>query len=331
VVDGSDHKVTYANPAALRMIGRPKEQVVGSVCHSFVCPAEVGKCPITDLGLAMDNAERWVINARGERVPVIKTVVPTTIGGRKYLMESFLDITERKQMEQRVLSERLKAIEQLAGMVGHDLRTPLQGISGAIGALRGRLDRRSDKIANEMIELIEKNVDYSDRIIRDLSDYSGEIHLETANIGVKSILRDALTFVTFPSNIMLVDMTQDDTFIDADPDKLKRVFINLLKNAMEAMPAGGRVTVASKQSSSSIEIVFADTGVGMTEDILKKIWVPLFTTKSRGMGFGLAICKRIVEAHGGRVSAISSIGEGSTITVSLPIRKIRTREVVWKQ
>jgi PAS domain S-box-containing protein len=321
MVDANNHRVIYANPVALQVIGRPKEQVVGAVCHSFVCPAEVGKCPITDLGLAVDNAERSVINANGERVSVIKTVVPTIVDGHKYLIESFLDIRERKQAEQRLLSERLKAIEQLAGMVVHDLRSPLQGILAAVGVLKGT-SVKSDEVAEEMIQLIEKNVGYSDRIIRDLSDYCKQVHLETAKINLKQVLLDALTFVTFPNNIRLVDfVTHDDVLVDADPDKIKRVFINILKNAVEAMPNGGTITLTSKKSSNNVEIIFGDTGIGMTEEVLKNIWTPLFTTKSAGMGFGLTICKKIVETHGGSIKAESSIGHGSTITLSLPITK----------
>lgn len=131
MIDAENHRIVYANPAAFQIVGYPKEQVIGAVCHSFICPAEVGRCPITDIGQSIDNSERVVINAHGERVPVLKTVVPTVTEGRKYLIESFLDIRERKQSEQRLLSERLAAIAELAGMVGHDLRNPLQGIAGA--------------------------------------------------------------------------------------------------------------------------------------------------------------------------------------------------------
>ncbi|HUK28736.1 MAG TPA: PAS domain-containing sensor histidine kinase [Candidatus Acidoferrales bacterium] len=321
MVDATNHRITYANPVSLQVFGRPKEEVVGSVCHNVVCPAEKGKCPITDLGLAIDNTERAVINARGERVPVIKTVVPTTIDGRKYLIESFVDIRERKQTEQRLLNERVKAIEQLAGMVVHDLRNPLQGILSAVGVLKGNLND-SDETAKEMIQLIEKNVEYSGRLIRDLSECCKGVQLEKTSVDIKPILLDALSFVTFPNNIKLVDFTEDQVLIDADSGKLKRVFVNLLKNAVEAMPNGGTLTLTSKKFSGNVEIIFGDTGVGMTEDVMKNIWMPLFTTKSEGMGFGLAICKKIVEAHGGSVKAESLVGKGSTITVSLPLSKI---------
>jgi PAS domain S-box-containing protein len=99
VVDSETHTITDANPAAVRLIGSSKEKIVGNVCHRFVCPAEVGRCPITDLGMKIENSDSELLNVLGETVPIVKTVVPITLNGRKCLIESFIDITERKRME----------------------------------------------------------------------------------------------------------------------------------------------------------------------------------------------------------------------------------------
>ena len=107
VVDAETHVITDVNPAAIKMIGAPTEQIVGKVCHKFICPPEEDKCPITDLGQTIGNSECVLINASGGSVPILKTVTPTMIRGRKYLVESFMDITERKKME-----NALKASEQ---------------------------------------------------------------------------------------------------------------------------------------------------------------------------------------------------------------------------
>ena len=122
VVDAETHAITDANPAAIKMIGAPKEQIVGKVCHKFICPAEEGKCPITDLGQTVDNAERVLINANGGSVPILKTVTSTMIKGRKYLIENFMDITERKKTEKELqkrtqdLGERVKELDCLYGI-----------------------------------------------------------------------------------------------------------------------------------------------------------------------------------------------------------------------
>jgi signal transduction histidine kinase len=100
---------------------------------------------------------------------------------------------------------------------------------------------------------------------------------------------------------------------------MKRTFINLIRNAVEAMPNGGTLTIKSRKIRDKITFAFSDTGVGMSEEVLKRLWNPLFTTKAKGMGLGLAICKRFVEAHGGSIAVESTLGKGTTFTVKIPI------------
>jgi len=102
LIDEDEHRIVDVNRAAREMIGAPREEIVGRVCHEFICPAEKGKCPITDLGQDIDRSERVLITADGRRIPIIKSAVPLVLKGRKYLLESFLDITERKRMEQQL-------------------------------------------------------------------------------------------------------------------------------------------------------------------------------------------------------------------------------------
>ena len=106
ILDPATHTIVDANPVAVKLIGAPKEQIVGAACHKFVCPADVGKCPITDLGQRVDNSERVLLTASGKPRPIIKTVVTVMLGGREHLLESFVDITERKQAEEALAQER---------------------------------------------------------------------------------------------------------------------------------------------------------------------------------------------------------------------------------
>ena len=116
VIDAETHEILDVNPVAVEMIGIPKEQIVGHVCHKFICPAEAGKCPITDLGQTVDNSERVLINAAGERVPVLKTVTTAVLNGRECIIDSFLDIAERKQAEEALQKseEGLKQAQAIA-------------------------------------------------------------------------------------------------------------------------------------------------------------------------------------------------------------------------
>jgi signal transduction histidine kinase len=100
---------------------------------------------------------------------------------------------------------------------------------------------------------------------------------------------------------------------------LERVFVNLVKNAIDAMPEGGTISISSKENNNFLELAFGDTGMGISDDVLPKIFSPLFTTKAQGMGFGLAICKRIVEAHGGTITCLTTKGKGTTFTLTIPI------------
>jgi signal transduction histidine kinase len=100
---------------------------------------------------------------------------------------------------------------------------------------------------------------------------------------------------------------------------MERVFINLIKNAIDAMTKKGTLEIRSTQTNGNVEIAFADTGIGIPENIMAKLFTPLTTTKAQGMGFGLAICKRVVEAHGGKITVESVAGKGATFTITLPI------------
>jgi PAS domain S-box-containing protein len=231
------------------------------------------------------------------------------------------DITARKRMEEALLrSERMATIGELAAMVGHDLRNPLQGIAGATYNLKTHLGRRVDGETKEALEMIEQDIQHSDKIINDLLEYSREIHLDCTETSAKSITKDALAHVKIPAKIRIVDSTHNQSKLMVDTEKIRRVFVNLIKNAVDAMPKGGTLRITSKKTDSKLEITFADTGTGMTKENIDKLWSPLFTTKAQGMGFGLPIVKRFVEAHGGSIRVESKVGKGSTFTVTLPIR-----------
>jgi len=226
----------------------------------------------------------------------------------------------KKSQEQLLKAQRLAVIGELAGMVGHDLRNPLTSIAGAEYYLKKRLGSEENDKIKEMLELIEKNIAYSNKIINDLLDYSKEIELEPTEIDPKSIMKEALSIVRIPNNIQAINLTENKPKIKVDIEKVERAFVNLIKNAIEAMPKGGTLTIKSRRLNDNLEIAFSDTGVGMSKKTVEKLWIPLFTTKARGMGFGLAICKRFVEAHGGFISVESSLGKGTTFTVTLPIK-----------
>ncbi|MEM3697135.1 MAG: GAF domain-containing protein [Candidatus Bathyarchaeia archaeon] len=226
----------------------------------------------------------------------------------------------KKSQEQLLKAQRLAVIGELAGMVGHDLRNPLTSIAGAQYYLKKRLSLEANDRIRDMLDLIERNIAYSNKIINDLLDYSREIELEISESTPKELVKEALRLVEIPKNVQVLDLAKNKPKIRVDTEKIRRVFVNLIRNAVEAMPKGGKITIKSRAVGENLEMIFADTGIGMSKQTLEKLWTPLFTTKAKGMGFGLAICKRFVEAHGGSISVKSALGKGTTFTVTIPIQ-----------
>jgi PAS domain S-box-containing protein len=230
------------------------------------------------------------------------------------------DVTERKEMEQKLLkAERLASIGELAGILGHDLRNPLNAIRVGSYYLKTKYTGLLDDKDKLIFESINRSIDYSDKIVIDLIDYASEIKLQPKNATAKSLLLAALALVSQPQNVQIIDETQEAPSLHVDTDRICRVFVNVIVNAFDAMPNGGKLTVKSQEATGMLVFGFTDTGEGMAQETLSKIWTPLFTTKAKGMGFGLAISKRIIEAHAGTITAQSEPKAGTTITIELPL------------
>ena len=124
--------------------------------------------------------------------------------------------------------------------------------------------------------------------------------------------------IELPDNIKVSTVVTDDFKAKIDPEQMKRVFVNLINNAIQAMPKGGKLTIKASKTKNYSSIAFQDTGIGIPGEIKTKIFSPLFTTKSKGQGFGLAVCKKLVEAHGGKITVKSKLDKGATFTIKLP-------------
>lgn len=299
----------------------PDGRVIGFI--SMREPVDGGKPTREDLiplELFLHNAAVAIENAK--LIKELETASKTLERYAENLERKVEDRTRKilEVQEKLLKAQRLAVIGELAGMVGHDLRNPLTSISAATYYLKKRLAQTADQKIMTMINLIERNIAYSNKIVNDLLDYSREVKLELAETTPKKLVEEALTHVEIPSSITLITEADDNVKITVDQDKMKRVFINLIKNAIEAMPKGGTLTITGRQIGGEIKFTFSDTGEGMTKEVLQNLWNPLFTTKAKGMGFGLAICKRFVEAHEGSITVESIPGKGTTFTVKIPIQ-----------
>jgi two-component system CheB/CheR fusion protein len=221
-------------------------------------------------------------------------------------------------------SERLAAIGETAGMVGHDIRNPLQSIVGELYLARNNLASLPDSHAieevKESIGYIEEQLVYVNKIVQDLQDYAKipKPQLQEADLG--KIIQDVLSSMNISDNIT-VSCSLEAGFpkIITDQLFLKRILTNLASNAIQAMPDGGKLEITTECNHKKVCISVADTGEGMSEDVKGKLFKPLFTTKSKGQGFGLAVVKKLTEALDGNVSVETKIGKGTRFILEFPM------------
>jgi len=224
-------------------------------------------------------------------------------------------------------AERLVTIGETAGMVGHDIRNPLQSIEGAVYLAREELKALPDgssekKELYQILEIIRHQTNYIDHIVADLQDFSRTPMPQLRETNLHELVIEALSTTEIPEDIQVQTLAQDDLkAVTVDPVFIKRVLLNLIENAAHAMPKGGKLTIKAFCENECTCIHVEDTGVGIREEDKPKMFTPLFTTKAKGQGFGLAVCKKLVEAHRGEITFESEAGKGTTFKVRLPQRK----------
>ena len=345
IIDSETHQIVDANPIAIKMIGVPKRQIIGRVCHGYVCPSEKGHCPITDLGKILDKSERVLLKANGEKVPIFKTVAPAMIGDRKLLFESFIDITERKQAEERekelqqelYLSSRLASIGELAAGVAHEINNPLTGI---VGFSQRLLRKSTDEEASQDLEIMRRDLLSQDlqiihneaqraaKVVENLLTFARRRQPKKQYSDVNEILQSALELRAYElktSNIeVITHLAPSLPQIMVDFHQIQEVFLNIILNAEQVMTearGGKRLTIETEEKKGYIRTTFTDNGPGIPAEHLVKIFDPFFTTRGErgGTGLGLSACHGIVTEHGGKLYAKSKPGKGATFFVDLPI------------
>ncbi|MFH1191836.1 MAG: AAA family ATPase [Candidatus Omnitrophota bacterium] len=226
----------------------------------------------------------------------------------------------RKTQDDLLIAERLAVLGQLAGSVSHEIRNPLNVISSSAYYIKMKLGKMNKKL-QEHIERIEFEVKNSTAIIDSLLSLSGMKESNKKRLDLVGLLDEVVNISQIPQTIKIVKkIAENKIFMEADKEQLSMVFHNVIKNAVEAMADKGILTLnIHKQTGKKVEISFMDTGMGIAPENMNKLFKPLFTTKARGIGFGLTICKMIVIKHEGSIDIASVEAEGTTVTMTLPI------------
>jgi len=221
-------------------------------------------------------------------------------------------------------SQQLAAIGETTAKVVHHLRNPLQSLTAAIYLLKEALS--GAKVANrldldKLLSTLDDQVLCMEEIISDLQDFSNPLRVEMTEVNLLELIRKTLEIVGIPHGVEVSIVVQDDlsrTLVD--PTLTRRILSNLISNAFEAMSRGGKLTVTGSKKVEAVTISIRDTGDGVSPQNLGRIFDPFFTTKPTGLGLGLSVCRRYVEAMGGAVTVSSELGRGSCFTVTVPTR-----------
>jgi PAS domain S-box-containing protein len=265
----------------------------------------------------------WVARHRAQELEVIKAKLEDKAAEVEEYATHMEELAEERASQLQD-AQRLATIGTTAGMIGHDIRNPLQAIVGdlyLLGSDVGSLpDGEEKESMKESIASIRKSAEYIDKIVQDLQDYAKPLNPVAAETDLEEICEEVLMTNDFVENVdVSFEVQEEGKKLDADADMLKRILSNLVSNAIQAMPQGGKVVIRAFKDAGDVVITVEDSGVGIPEDAKDKLFTPLFTTKSKGQGFGLAVVKRMTEALGGTVTFESEKGKGTKFIVRFPI------------
>jgi two-component system nitrogen regulation sensor histidine kinase GlnL len=341
-VDGA-FTITLWNQAAEVMVGRSSSRMLGRALKELFLPDSSLIRNLAETLRSRESraeAEARIESAGGREIPV--SLVTAPLIGRSGALTGAVavlrDLSRLKQLEEEVKrGEQLALAGRIAVGLAHEIRNPLGAIRGAVQLLQKEIGR--DDRWQEYTAVLFKEVDRVNRIIESLLDLGRPVQLRLHPLNLHQLLeRVAILSEELAREQRVTIVRRYDPSLPpvlGDEDRLLQLFHNLIRNAIEAMPSGGRLTLASRLSMSPlfakvdlgsgvrsmIEVQVADEGEGIPEAIRAQIFDPFFTTKAKGLGLGLALCHRIIEEHKGAIQVESWPGKGTTVTCFLPVTR----------
>ncbi|MEG6504149.1 two-component system sensor histidine kinase NtrB [Nitratidesulfovibrio sp. 1201_IL3209] len=325
----TEGRIVDLNRNILQRKGGTKDDWIGTCCWqldgaAFCCPPEHGGCTFRETVTTGHKAERihTKVNddGRAQYFRVYTYPVTDDAGRLTRVIEMRRDITNRTNMELRLQqAEKMAAIGELSTYVAHEIRNPLFAIGGFANSLLR--SPSLDETARGKVQVILEESRRLDTILKSILNFARPTSPVQGEVDLNLLARQTMELMSigFDQRRIEVDMQLAPAIPKAhgDGEMLKQCLINLVKNAQEAMPEGGRLTVRTGMSQQHVHIAVADTGVGIPAELHDKIFSPFFSTKEKGAGIGLAMSRKIIEEMGGRVDLQSQVGKGTIITLYL--------------
>jgi PAS domain S-box-containing protein len=339
LIDKENKTIADVNPVAAKMIGLPREKIIGNICHKFVCAELEDKCPMIDIKQKEDKSERVILDKDGNEIPVIKSVVSVKLKGKEYLVESFYDISQRKKIEEVLIEAKMaaeasdRAKSEFLTNMSHELRTPLNSIIGFSDMLlhirQHELDQKQTRYLNNISNSGKHLLD----VINDILDISkieaGRMDLsieETDVVEIMDEIRKNVSSLVEQNELTLeFDIADDVATINTDKLKFKQILYNLIGNAIKFTREGGSIKISAKRVLNMIEVEVKDTGIGISEQNQKDLFEPFRQVDSalsrnyQGSGLGLAIVKKYLEMQKGSIKVESEPEVGSSFIFELPL------------
>jgi PAS domain S-box-containing protein len=285
------------------VVGKPYRHVFGAECAEFA-----GR-RVMDL----PTADRSRIPVSVENAPLADRS-----GARTGTVVVFQDLREIEHLREQVRrKDRLAALGEMAATVAHEIRNPLGGIRGFAALLERDIDPSDDRA--RLVQKILVGTRELDRVVTDLLEYTRPLELDIRPVSCAELVTSALGYLDINGQeIDIVNTVKEDLTVTVDAGKTRQVLLNILLNAVQSVDSTGAVTISAETTETHATISITDTGCGILEEDLVRVFSPFYTTKEKGTGLGLAIALKTVESQGGSLDACSAPGKGSTFRIRLP-------------